>query len=304
MKIIAVDWGKDAAKRSAYLADPTTRSLRRLPGLTTFQKLIDYAQSLSPPVLIGIDAAIGFPLSSWEQVFSNTDNPPRTFMEWLKDKPLPEQFFRSVSTPGSWSPRSPFINPPAKQSWSLNEFIETSQDGLHRSIDRLLGGNSIFVASGIPGSVGSGTRALWQEIVALDNQRKVGFWPFEGSLDALGKYSHSIVGEMYPKACYGIALHDTLPAPLLSIAKTKSQHRAEAMARLLCSPWINKWDVKIANVEAALENEDDFDALMSAAALLRLVLERASLESLEPKLQLIEGGVLGSASLDMTRKRS
>ncbi|MGB5571424.1 MAG: hypothetical protein WBM81_19205 [Sedimenticolaceae bacterium] len=53
----------------------------------------------------------------------------------------------------------------------------------------------------------------------------------------------------------------------------------------------------IKNIDAALANEDDFDALISAAALTRIFLENARFESPDNTDDVAEGGVVGAARL-------
>jgi hypothetical protein len=61
--------------------------------------------------------------------------------------------------------------------------------------------------------------------------------------------------------------------------------------------------VTITDFDAAMANEDDFDALLSAAALTRILLEDAPFESPETTDNVAEGGVLGAASLTAKNKR-
>ena len=61
MIIIAVDWGKDLRKRSAYHSELTSRKISRLAFDGSLNNLLEYASAAEEPVLIGIDAAIGFP---------------------------------------------------------------------------------------------------------------------------------------------------------------------------------------------------------------------------------------------------
>ena len=302
MNIIAVDWGKNTLKRSAYRAELATRAISRLEFDGSLAHLVEYASTLEPPVLIGIDAAIGFPRSAWPKLVGNEADPLLTFVDYLLHAQLPDHFFDPVQEPDEWSPRRPFIRPPPGP-WSLTAFIEASNQGLYRQIDQLLKGNPIFVTSGIPGSVGSGTRALWQELIALDARSAFRVWPFHGSLDRLLQAGKLVIAEMYPKACYGIALAGSLPSPLLSLAKTRQSAREDGIRQLQQASWVATQNISIQNSEHAISNEDDFDALISAAALLRLFLEKAPRECLEPADLTVEGGVLGSASISPAERK-
>jgi hypothetical protein len=248
-------------------------------------------------VLIGIDAAIGFPAAAWRRL----DNQPRpgspTFVDYLFGSSLPADFFEAVATPEEWSPLRPFVRPPPRQRWSLKAFVAASGNAFYRRIDKRLDANPVFITSGIPGSVGSGTRALWQELIALAGVSPFRVWPFHGPLPSLLESGKPVVAEIYPKACYGIALAETLPANLTSIPKTRVQARQRALGGLLGSTWVAREGVIFDDLDAAVKNEDDFDALMSAAALMRLHLEGAPMESPGTVDAVAEGGVLGAASV-------
>lgn len=303
VNIIAVDWGKDARKRSAYRADLAARRITRIGFDGSVAQLVESAAAWDPPVLIGIDAAIGFPRPAWDGLLADVTGPAPNFIDHLLHAALPARFFDPVANPSEWSPKRPFIRPAAGR-WSLTRFIEVSGDGLHRKIDRLLSANPVFVTSGLPGSVGSGTRALWRELIALAAGPALKVWPFHGTMAHLLATGGLAIAEIYPKACYGIALAETLPAPLLALAKTQQGTRYHAVHGLLESDWVAAADVSILDSETAIANEDDFDALISAAALLRLVLAKAPLGSLGPEDPVAEGGVLGSASVLPTSRRS
>ena len=296
MKIIAVDWGKDARKRSAYISDLRARRINRLPFDGRLSYLLDHAISLQGPVLIGIDAAIGFPAADWKSLTQKKEIRVRSFPDFLLGDTLLPDFFDPVHAPGDWSPQRPFIRPPPGR-WSLKAFEAASNGGFYRLVDRRLKAQPIFVTSGIPGSVGSGTRALWQELRELHVGFSFRIWPFHGAINELLRNEQPVIAEIYPKACYGIALSENLPAPLLPISKTRRPARQSAIERLLASSWTSREQITIDDLDKAIDNEDDFDAMISAVALTRLFLERAPLEDADDIESRIEGGVLGAASL-------
>ena len=113
MNIIMIDWGKDASKRSAYRAELSTRRISRLPFNGSLSHLVEYASSLKPPVLIGIDAAIGFPYASWERL--NETHPFRSnnFIDFLLSTFVSPPTFSTLSRNqriGHQSARS-FVHP-------------------------------------------------------------------------------------------------------------------------------------------------------------------------------------------------
>lgn len=296
VNIIAVDWGKLHHKRAAYISQIPERRISKLPLDGSLSHLLKIASTLNGPVLIGIDAAIGFPASAWERLQEKQANPPATFIDFLFGRTVPPRFFDPISVPKDWIPARPFIRPPSGK-WSLNAFNTASADGLFRKVDKQLNAQPIFVTSGIPGTVGSGTLALWQELAALEFAARPRIWPFHGSVDELMASDQPIVAEIYPKACYGIALAESLPAPLLSIAKTKVPARREALEALQHSHWLAAARIEVHDWAAAQKSDDDFDALLSAAALTRLFLEHVPFDSADSVDAVAEGGVLGAASV-------
>jgi hypothetical protein len=117
VNIIAVDWGKDTRKRAAYISQIASRTVSRLPFDGSLVHLVEHASSLEGPVLIGIDAAIGFPASSWQNLNDNCKNPRGTFADFLLGSSVPADFFHPVAKPVEWSPKRPFIRPPTGR-WS------------------------------------------------------------------------------------------------------------------------------------------------------------------------------------------
>ena len=298
MKIIAVDWGKDVRKRSAYIADLQAKRISRLPFDGRLVQLLDHADSLQGQVLIGIDAAIGYPAADWRVLVHKSGIGVSGFADFLLGEALPPDFFNPVSSPADWSPQRPFIRPPPGR-WSLKAFEAVSSGGFYRLIDRRLKARPIFVTSGIPGSVGSGTRALWQELRELDGRFRFHLWPFHGAITELLGKQQPVIAEIYPKACYGLALSESLPAPLYSIAKTKLEARRNALQDLCKAAWISREEILIEDIQPATASEDDFDALISATALARLFLENAPLEETDDMDATVEGGILGAASLSV-----
>jgi hypothetical protein len=132
--------------------------------------------------------------------------------------------------------------------------------------------------------------ALYWRGVALS-----GFGHSRGDLEVLLESSPVVVGEIYPRAAYATALLDA-PRPPLVLAKTHPDVRRKAIADLLAADWVrlNEVTIKI----AANANEDDFDACLTAAALLRCVVEKLPLCLPRLDSARAEGGMLGTGSVN------
>jgi hypothetical protein len=291
--IIAVDWGKEIRKRAAYLASLDRHEVSRLEFDGSLSHLLQIAENLKPPVLIGIDAAIGFPYEAWRKLVDRLPIQNDNFIDFLFGPDLPQDFFEPVSTPEDWSPVRPFIRPP--RQWSRKAFEVASKDGFYRVIDSRLHGSPIFITSGMPGTVASGTLALWKELIGLSRSKDFRVWPFHGNLQDLMDTGLPVIAEIYPKACYGLALSGSIPASLVSLAKTKEPARKSAVSQLVNCGWVKQSNVVLRDQDVAISNEDDFDACISAAALLRLFLQSEHrFDSPDVQYLFIEGDVLGS----------
>ena len=193
----------------------------------------------------------------------------------------------------------------APGSGGLTAYVEAARRqrvDLLRTIDRKTRAKTMFATSGIPGTVGSSACALWRELgPRLTTDREFALWPFEGDLPTLFK-SHAIVlGEIYPRAAYATALLDGPPSdrPRPALAKTKPDVRQAAMARLRRVEWVHRYGVTIDNITDAEASEDDFDACVTAAALLRCVLEEQPLTPPGRATDQIEGGILGTGTINL-----
>ena len=106
---------------------------------------------------------------------------------------------------------------------------------------------------------------------------------------------------MYPRAAYATALLDAAPtsrAPMV-VAKTDAGVRREAIATLRAASWVGSLGVELRDLAEAEANEDDFDACMTAAALLRCVLEGSPLCPSQLESAASEGGMLGTGSVNL-----
>ena len=141
--------------------------------------------------------------------------------------------------------------------------------------------------------MGSGTRALWCELASCLPDRDFGIWPFDGAQGDLAERHHVVLAEIYPRVCYGLALATGLPASPLSIAKTDPAARAEFLDQFAEHSWLSEVHVGFDALGTARRHEDDFDALLSAVAILRCVESDAPMEGHETWDSSVEGSILG-----------
>src|SRR5205823_405273 len=116
-------------------------------------------------------------------------------------------------------------------------------------------------------------------IRALGNldAKKEAIWPFDGPLAVLLASGRVVLGEIYPRALYGHALLDA-PSDercLVALGKTKGEIRTAAVAHLEGLQWHRVLNVALDHelIQRARDDEDDFDAYLSALGILRLLLE-------------------------------
>lgn len=126
-------------------------------------------------------------------------------------------------------------------------------------------------------------------------------WPFDGDLAALTTTKAVTLAEVYPRAAYATALVDgtAKERPRLMVAKTDARHRHSAVQQLLDMRWVRYSGVHFEDIEWARDNEDDFDACITAAALLRCCIEELPLSQPLGPAARTEGGILGSGSINL-----
>jgi hypothetical protein len=307
--ILCADWGKESAKRAVYLADVDGRVVRRVPGEAwSLARLLEEAQRFTSigSVLVTVDAPLGVPesyLAALNKVRSG--QPLGTFLDLLASISSMPRFFDGTSVPEEWRLDCPFFAVPRAADGGLSAYVDAAASrgvSIRRSIDVKTAAKSVFIKSGIPGSVGSAACALWQELAPLlRRDRTFTVWPFEGDLQMLLRTSSVVVGEIYPRAAYATALLPMSPISRsrLSIAKTDAGVRRQAIASLREAGWIHSLGVKFENLAEAEAGEDDFDACLTAAALVRCVLEGSPLEHADDSAARAEGGMLGTGSINL-----
>lgn len=305
-RIICVDWAKDHDGRAVWIATVSSATLAPLHIEPTVRSLVAYAAEQKGRTLIGIDAALGIPkpyltaakatLADWRHL--------ETFPDWLILAARSRRFMDAVEASEEWSPGRPFIAlSKAGGIGSLGAFWTKAGCDLRRAMDVETGGKSPFLVSGIPGTVGSGSRALWGELLELLTPRRAfGLMAFDGTRRL--QRERVVLGEIYPRACYATALAESLPATLRPLGKAGAAVRASAIDELTSAAWRRRAGVNIDPVGIALAraNQDHFDAMMSAAALLRCALDGQALE--DPGSDPIEGGILGRAAVARAAPRT
>ena len=227
---------------------------------------------------------------------------PTDFLTILQEVAALRDFFEPTTDACDWRPTRPFFAVPRGEG-GLTSFLDAADEQgvkLYRAIDESTRANPLFVKSGIPGSVGSAACAFWVELAGyLSSQRDFAVWPLEGGLAELVESAPIVLAEIYPRVCYATALLDSAAdgRPRLRIAKTKEDRRRQAVHALRASGWVSRHGVQLFGLEEARNNEDDFDACLTAAALLRCVLDSLPLCSRDTSR--IEGGMLGAAAVDL-----
>ena len=300
---ISADWSKNPSKRSVYLSSPGTRQIEPVHPLREFwnlEDLLDQAAKLqhSAPVLIGVDVVLGVSAGYWKRVNEDRNVPYENFLDWLRDMGPSDEFFGTIRDPKDWTRFTPWFAV-QKGEGGLRKFTRHVEDGMMRRIDAATGAKPVFAVSGIPGTVGSGTRAFWRELAPrLSGDRDFAIWPFDGSLPRLLAGHDIVLAETYPRLAYAAALHPELPAKLIAIPKSRFETRKRACTRLQQMDWVANNRVKLCCVDGAVACADDFDALLTAAGVLRCQLEGRLLAEdnwIDPKA---EGSMLLAGPVD------
>jgi len=305
--IICADWSKTSARRAAYVADIPTRLVRRLgSGPFTLRSLIDAASAHSGEgsVLVGVDAPLGAPKSLRAATHRDLGLPPTaTFVDWVtKAAAWPDFFSREVEGE-PWSPLRPFfrVSPGADaRNRMFRAMLERGVEPL-RDVDKVTAAKSLFILSGIPGSVGSSVADLWPALSGILHNHPDGvrWWPSDQAQPDTGA-AGVVLAEIYPRALYASALASE-PPPLrarLSIAKAERECRRTAIESLLAQEWVRQHGVRFEDAAPEIITEDSFDALISAAGALRCVLDGTPLGW--SGSDAFEGGMLGLDSINLS----
>ena len=306
--ILCADWGKEFSKRAVYAADVSARVVRRVSsrGWSVARVLAEAQRWTSTgSVLATFDAPLGVPDSYLTALGRHPGAKPlATFLDLLSRARSMPRFYDATTVARDWIVERPFFSVPAGDG-GLGTYVDAAGRfgvDMYRQIDRMTGAKALFIKAGVPGSVGSAACALWQELASeLTAHRTFKVWPFEGEIQMLLQSTSVVVGEMYPRAAYATALLDVPPTsrgPLV-VAKTDAGVRREAIAALRAASWVGSLSVELEDLGQAEANEDDFDACVTAAALLRCILEGAPLCPVQLQSPASEGGMLGTGSVNL-----
>ena len=158
--ILCADWGMGAGKRTVYVADVSSRVVRRIASNIPWSvaAILSAANSMAVkgPVLAAFDAPLGVPESylaaaaaipSWRS--------PSNFADLLSRACRIPQFFLGTRDASQWTIERPFFSVPAGVGGLKTYFNAAAQKGvdLYRGIDRRTGAKTVFAKSGIPGRV-------------------------------------------------------------------------------------------------------------------------------------------------------
>ncbi len=285
----------NVSRRTVKLLDESEFSLAKLLARAR-------SHNNQEKILLSFDLALGVPDHLWQRIKRvRRWKECNTFLDWLSDLDTETEFWIETKSSQQWSPERPFISvPPGKGS--LTAFREVAGHDLLRDIDRRCGAKSPLIVSGIPGSVGSGTRSFWKELTPLLPRRCFGVWPFDGDLADILRNHPIALAENYPAISYTAVFADALPSPKFRLAKTKPEVRRRALARLDRVSWIRQHKIRLPDLGSSQASEDHFDALMAGLAQLRLLLEAIPLTDPLESDPIAEGGIMVSNAIQFDEK--
>jgi len=305
--LLCADWAGDLRGRAACLADLRRRRVAPLAGPWSLHALLAAARRLAAtgPVLVGMDLPFGLPAPYFAAARREREwAGARGFVDWLPRACGLEGYF--ACTDGSaWSVRQPFFAvPPGRGGLGgVRARIRAAGAADLRRMDVETGAKPLFVRSGIPGSVGSSVCDVWPRLGTLlaDPARDFALWPMEGSLPEAFARRAIVVGELYPGAAYATALGEGPGErwPRLLVSKGSAAVREAALRALLARRWIREAGVGIRGAAEAGASQDAFDALLSAAAMLRCALDGAPVADLGLGDPAVEGAILGTGTVDL-----
>ena len=320
--ILCCDWSKEPSGRAVYVADADTKSVRHVgpdPSQTpdgtpwTFEAALAHARMLrrEGPVLLTFDAPLGLPRSYFQAARQEPQwQDVQHFVEWLPRACETEGFFDNGQGGDDWAITRPFVHLRAGEGSLGAVRAKAAAHGveLERDIERLTRGKSVFLAAGLPGSMGSAAKDLWRGLAqairgSSSSPRDFGVWPFEGSIGTLLSTRGIAIGEIYPRAAYGLALsrRRVEKRACMAINKSRLEDRTAALAWLLSDSWMPDGCLSGEALRFAMADEqgDAFDAAITCIALLRCMVEGTPFSDPAREDPVAEGGILGTGSVNL-----
>jgi hypothetical protein len=311
--IVCADWSAARRGREVFAGRVEARLVERLDPPSdgwTVAAVLGQAQALAREldgaVLVGFDAALGVPQTYWARApFAVASWATiRRFPDWLDLAARDPAFFEPAAGPEAWSVARPFYRVPPRPGGrrDFEKVLRAAGVEPLRRIEQLAGAQSVFVLGGVVGAVGAAAADLWRGLAeARTSLPRPRLWPFEAALDEPQAGPRVVVGEIYPRLAYGLALGEEQVEARgrLAISKNGARARSEALAVLADRPWVRRHGARLPGLDLALANADAFDALLSCAGLLRAVLEQTPLSRADLEDGLAEGGILGCGSLNL-----
>ena len=305
---ISADWSKDPRKRSVYVAHFENRRIRKaLPGSMgwNLDSLLSLAREVSGQgrVLVGVDLALGVSRGYWRLFLDQRSRQqPETFVHWLRELDPSGEFFETTRDPRQWRVDRPWFRVREGEG-GLRCFTEKVDDRFLRRIDAATGAKPLFAASGIPGTVGSATRDFWKELIPrLVGERDFAIWPFEESLSSPRSGQGIVLAESYPALAYAAALAENLPTGRIRLGKTNPDERNCACDLLAQAEWVDVNRVDLGELGPVRASDDDFDAHITAAAVLRCFIEDIPLANRDWIDPDVEGSMLLAGAVDPARQ--
>ncbi len=298
-RLVSVDWSKQPEKRAVHVSCMSRRSIKREQAPSSgwnLEALLNLAEGLAcdTPVLVGIDVVLGVPGDYWQLLAETHDRQFEHFIDWLREIDPGDSFFETTHDADDWNPARPWFAV-QKGVGGLKRFTDQVPGGMLRQTDKAAKAKPLFAVSGIPGTVGSGTRQFWKELAPrLATGRRFAVWPFEGNLS----HCPIVLAESYPRLAYGAALAGTLPIGIIGFAKNNPEYRKLAIDCLARTEWVATHEVDLV---PAREEADNFDAFFTTAALLRCRLEGRPLVDSKWICGSVEGSMLLAGPVDLDR---
>jgi hypothetical protein len=174
----------------------------------------------------------------------------------------------------------------------------TCFDDLRRKCELASGGRraacSLFWTLGA-NQVGRAAIIGWRDVLvpALQADKSVVLWPFDGSLDELLKPGRLVIVETYPAECYRSFFRGGLKGK-----KGDAKVREKAGGALL--DWAGKANVTLTpdlrrTIEEGFPNDDAFDATVGLFGMLEVLMKQGSGQPDNEKVRKLEGWIFGQS---------